>query len=398
NEDPNSYLLKHSPEALEKLIYPQKISASSAIHRQASSFNRKPVEDGFMIEHNQRRYLIRGIEGSPNKLKANLRAENHRKFHIDTVDLYNAKARAQFIKDATILFKEEQEVVEQDMQRIILAVEEHIAAKKDDADKPIVTMRDEERRQAISFGKQSNLIETILKDIALCGFIGEDMNKLVAYLAMTSRKMENPLSILIISGSGAGKTSLQDAVLSLCPEEELIKLTSLTGKALFYKKELSLTHRVLAVEEEKGAEEADYAIRNLITAKELVIEATIKDVYTGKLTTMTNTVKCNTAVFKTTTNPESNPETKTRFIILSVDESRAQTQRILEYQRESETPQGYLKKLERDLITTKHRNFQRLLKPITVLNPYAKLLTYLDDRMSVRRDHPKYLQLIKAIA
>ncbi|MGA1823415.1 MAG: hypothetical protein ACMUIP_02040 [bacterium] len=77
-------------------------------------------------------------------------------------------------------------------------------------------------------------------------------------------------------------------------------------------------YKVLAVEEEKGAEEADYGIRNLITSNELVIESTIKDAVTGKMTTITNTVKCNTAVFKTTTNPETDPETNnpTEKIIL----------------------------------------------------------------------------------
>jgi len=84
---------------------------------------------------------------------------------------------------------------------------------------------------------------------------------------MTSRKMDDPLALLILSGSGAGKSHLQDIILSLCPDEELIKLTSLTGQALFYKGEDSLRHKVLAVEEEAGASEAHYAIRNLISAK-----------------------------------------------------------------------------------------------------------------------------------
>ena len=89
---------------------------------------------------------------------------------------------------------------------------------------------------------------------------GERINKLLLYTVMTSRKMTDPLAVQVLSGSGAGKSHLQDAVLSLCPDEDLIKLTSLSNQALFYKGEDSLRHKVLAVEEVAGAEGARYAM------------------------------------------------------------------------------------------------------------------------------------------
>jgi hypothetical protein len=45
-----------------------------------------------------------------------------------------------------------------------------------------------------------------------------------------------------------------------------------------------------------------------------------------------------------------------------------------------------------------HRNAQRLLRPLAVVNPFAEQLTFLDDRTRTRRDHAKYLTLIEAIA
>lgn len=44
-----------------------------------------------------------------------------------------------------------------------------------------------------------------------------------------------------------------------------------------------------------------------------------------------------------------------------------------------------------------HRNAQRLLKPLHVVNPFAKQLTFLSDRTRTRRDHVKYLTLIRSI-
>jgi hypothetical protein len=167
---------------------------------------------------------------------------------------------------------------------------------------------------------------------------------------------------------------------------------------LFYKEGSSLKNKVLALEEGDGVEEAMYALRNLISAGELVTESTIKDPATGRLTTMENRVEGPTAVFLTTTKPDGDPETKSRFFITSVDESREQTQAILVCQRRRQTLAGLAEKLATEPILRKHRNFQRLLKPLPVVNRYADQLSYADDRLQGRRDQPKYLNLINAVA
>jgi hypothetical protein len=45
-----------------------------------------------------------------------------------------------------------------------------------------------------------------------------------------------------------------------------------------------------------------------------------------------------------------------------------------------------------------HQNAQRLLRPLFVANPYARELTFLDSQTRTRRDHMKYLALIRSIA
>jgi len=186
--------------------------------------------------------------------------------------------------------------------------------------------------------------------------------------------------------------------LSLCPDEDLIKLTSLSDRALFYKGEDSLKHKVLAIEEEAGALGADYAIRNLISAKRLVIETTIKNPLTGKMETQVNRVNGPASVLKTTTNPETNTETRSRFFITSVDESAEQTRAIVAAQRQRHTLEGLLRKKQSAAVTARHHAFQRMLKPVHVVNPFEPLLIYGDDRLGVRRDNPKYLSLILVVA
>jgi hypothetical protein len=56
-----------------------------------------------------------------------------------------------------------------------------------------------------------------------------------------------------------------------------------------------------------------------------------------------------------------------------------------------------LQRKDKEQILTIHRNAQRLLKPLAVVNPYAEQLTFIDDRTRTRRDHEKYLTLIESI-
>jgi hypothetical protein len=45
-----------------------------------------------------------------------------------------------------------------------------------------------------------------------------------------------------------------------------------------------------------------------------------------------------------------------------------------------------------------HQDAQRLLRPVLVANPYAPRLGFADERTRARRDHMKYLTLIRAVA
>jgi hypothetical protein len=83
--------------------------------------------------------------------------------------------------------------------------------------------------------------------------------------------------------------------------------------------------------------------------------------------------------------------------VLTVDEDRAQTQAIHRMQREAQTLAGLRRKTRRAAILKLHRNAQRLLKPIHVVNPHADDLTFPDNLTRTRRDHMKYLTLIRAI-
>ena len=392
-------------EALLKAANPQPDQRREAPLGAGDACEITMTPTGFVAVYAGRRYECQAIEQpNPARLKATVKAVapaggggrgSH--FHIDTVDFYLSRHRRVFIGEVARLLREKVEVIEADVNRLIGQLEAYAQKQAENIQTTIVLVSDEDRAEGTKLGRHPDLANEILRDVEKLGLVGEQNNKLMGYLVMTSRKLDDPLALLILSGSGAGKSLLQDTLLTLCPDEDLVKLTSLTDRALFYKGEHALQNKVLALEEVAGAQGAYYAIRNLISAKKLVIESTIKNPLTGTLTTQVNTVHGPTAVFQTTTQPDIDAETCSRFIITSVDESPEQTRAILEAQRNRHTLEGLRRRKLHEAIIKRHHAFQRLLKPLPVVNPFEPLLSYAEDRLAVRRDNPKYLNLILAV-
>jgi len=183
----------------------------------------------------------------------------------------------------------------------------------------------------------------------------------------------------------------------LIPREDFIKYTRLTDQALFYKETDALKHKILAIEELDGMNGAIYSIRTIQSSKKITVAYTGKDPLTGEMKTEENTVEGPLMVFITTTQVEIDGETASRFMFISIDESREMTEKILCKQRNSHTMAGMLGKLKTKAITAKHLAAQRLLRPITVINPYADLLSFNSKSLRARRDHMKYLNLILTI-
>ncbi|MBN3064605.1 DNA primase, partial [Pectobacterium aquaticum] len=100
----------------------------------------------------------------------------------------------------------------------------------------------------------------------------------------------------------------------------------------------------------------------------------------------------------TTTAIDVDEELLNRCLVLSVNESREQTEAIHALQRHKQTLEGLLMENEKGYLTELHQNAQRLLRALKVVNPFASQLTFLSDKTRTRRDHMKYLTLIQSIA
>ncbi len=360
-------------------------------------------EDEVIISFTARRYRIRGLKNStsPNQLKINLLVSQGDLLHVDTFDLYTAKARYSFIKQAAIELGITEEVIKKDLGKVLLKCE---ALQEDNIEKTLEpkdktkALGDSEREQALELLKDKHLLGRILEDFHTAGVVGEETNKLVGYLAAVSRKLDKPLAIIVQSTSAAGKSSLMDAVLNMMPEEERVQYSAMTGQSLFYMGETNLKNKILAIAEEEGAANASYALKLLQSEGELTIASTGKDDNTGTLVTKEYHVEGPVMLFLTTTAIDIDEELMNRCVVLTVNESREQTQAIHTMQRKMQTLEGLLQVEDKKQIIQLHRNAQRLLRPLLVANPFAEQLTFIDDKTRTRRDHMKYLTLIKSVA
>lgn len=357
-----------------------------------------------LITLGDRQWRVRGLHKnlSFEVLKVNLRVTVGERYYIDQLDLYNAKHRESFVAHAAPEVEEKMDVLKRDLGRVLLLLEQLQEEKIQATLKPkadlVFSMTAEEEAEALALLKAPDLTARIIEDLTTCGYVGEETNKLMGYLAATSRKMDDPLHLLIQSSSAAGKSSLMDAILAMMPQEDVAQYSALTGQALFYMDGETLRHKILAIAEDGGMEKAVYALKLLMTDKKLKIAAPGKDPETGKLITKTYSVDGPSAIFYSTTSSDVDAELQNRCVTLTVDESQGQTEAILKLQRFQQTAEGKQTKRQRDHLRKLHQNAQRLLKALDVVNPYAAFLTFHVGQSRLRRDQMKYLGLMNTLA
>ena len=355
------------------------------------------------IPFGDRLYRVRGLDKNTTleQLKINLLASCGDHLHIDSFDLYNARHRQSFIKQAAIELGVKEDVIKKDLGKVLLKLETLQEQQLNATLAPEenrIQLTAEEQREALALLQSPDLLNRILTDFNSAGVVGEETNKLVGYLAAVSRKLDKPLAVIIQSSSAAGKSALMDAVLAMIPEEERVQYSAMTGQSLFYMGETNLKNKILAIAEEEGASNASYALKLLQSEGEITIASTGKDDSSGDLVTKEYKVEGPVMLFLTTTAIDIDEELMNRCLVLSVNENREQTEAIHARQRFEETLEGLLAKEEKQQLIKLHRNAQRLLKPLKVVNPYANKLGFLNDKTRTRRDHRKYLTLIRTIA
>ena len=330
-------------------------------------------------------------------LRVNIRISSAAHAYYDGLDLYLARSRTAFAAAAERTLGAESARVERDLVRILEYLEaQRESALSRTAERAAVPMSEADRQAGMDLLGDPALFQRIVDDLRTLGYVGEELNKQLLYLCASSRKRDNPLSVLILSQSASGKSYLVECVRSLMPEEDVIAVTSLSDQALNYLSDLE--HKFLILGEAVHSEAVEHQIREMLSGKELSRLVVEKDPENGRMESRMMSMKVIVSSVMGSTAREVNPENASRCFVIHADESREQTERIQEYQRRRKSlARLAAEKKEIQKVMSAHRAAQRLLRNVAVVNEFAALLDFPVALMRSRRDHQRFLDLIDTV-
>ena len=357
------------------------------------------IENGFLFQFPHLSYRVIGnFSEYTLNMKSNIKAFTSEEVFVDSIDLYKNRDRQNFIYNIMECFNIRDQIqLENELNQIIEVIEKHKEKKGNEKKRSKPELTEQQKDIGSQFLRNPHLLDEIDTDYTKLGYVRESKNKILLYLIMTSRLMDNPLHGIIISRSGAGKSLLVEITEQLCPPEDVESVSDLSANALYYFGQDDLKNKFIVIAEKEGSESADYPLRELITRKSITKAIPMKDQVTGEIKTISITVNGPISLAETTTKGEQNPENLNRCFVIGIDESEEQTRLIHDLQRKNYTLKGYLQKRDLDKIVEKHIYAQRLLKKVLVFNPFAEALSFPSSKLKTRRDNDKFLRLINVI-
>jgi hypothetical protein len=161
-------------------------------------------------------------------------------------------------------------------------------------------------------------------------------------------------------------------------------LTRVTESSFYNFGEYEIQYKLIVLEDIDGLkEEAEYAFRELQSNGFIVSGVAAKNENSGFFNTVRRKVRGPIGSIVTTTKGEIYEDNMSRIFLLAVDESKEQTNRIIEYLNKKSS--GMINKTEEK--ETKHfiQDCIRMLKPHEVVNPYANKILLPPEAHKIRR-------------
>lgn len=252
-----------------------------------------------------------------------------------------------------------------------------------------------EPRNSTDFLGQKNLLKSLNYLIEKSGIIGEENSRLLLFLITISYLNKNPLHALVQGSSGSGKTHIISRIADLMPQEDVLRFTRITESSLYNWGEFDLFQKIIIIEDLDGLkEDALYALREFISNQVLRSSVTIKD-KKGNNKSSHKIVKGQFSSLSATTKGETYEDNMSRSFLIAVDESKEQTQRIIQYQNRRNA--GEINPEEQQKSINFIQKLVRNLKYYEVINPYATKLNLPEKVHKIRRLNEMYQAVIKQV-
>ena len=241
-----------------------------------------------------------------------------------------------------------------------------------------------------------NLFDVLEADILETGFIGDTSIPKLVWLASHTRKLGNPVSLVIQGPSGSGKSFALKTGLMFIPDDDYEIFHGMSEKALIYSDDLDLKHKHLIIQEAAGLAEGNGRtfLRQVLSEGEAKYR-TVESI-DGSLGSKELHIEGPMGLMMTTTASQIHPEDASRMLSVSIVECDDHIGAILMAQAI-----GTRKKLSTQRLDEwKTFSKQALKKDIDVEIPFAAMLADKLPRshFRIQRDFQQVLSLIKASA
>ncbi|WP_367118563.1 toprim domain-containing protein [Chryseobacterium sp.] len=310
----------------------------------------------------------------------------------ETLQFHNEEIFIDLLEKRKFIFSTE-EVVESpsiSTERIQVTEEKEITKTEKDE-----IVKNSKNLNAVDFLEQKDLLKSLNQLIEKAGIIGEENSRLLLFLIIISYLNKNPLHALVQGSSGSGKTHIISRIADLMPQEDVLRFTRITESSLYNWGEFDLHGKIIIIEDLDGLkEDALYALREFISNQVLRSSVTIKD-KKGNNKSSHKIVKGQFSSLSATTKGETYEDNMSRSFLLAVDESKEQTQRIIEYQNRRNA--GEIDRNEQEKAIGFVQKLVRNLKYYEVINPYATKLNLPEKVHKIRRLNEMYQAVIKQV-
>ena len=172
-----------------------------------------------------------------------------------------------------------------------------------------------------------DILSEFSRDLEACRVVGERTNGELLYLALVSRLLEKIVSVAVKGPSSGGKSYLVKLVMSFFLASAFCRFTAMSEKTLLYTEE-PLSHRHIVLSEAAGlsGDFQEYVIRTLLSEGFLeyeFVEKTPEGLRPRRITK-----EGPTGFITTTTRDKLHAENETRYLSLTVTDTREQTRRV----------------------------------------------------------------------
>lgn len=251
------------------------------------------------------------------------------------------------------------------------------------------------QEKAVQFLSNKRLLENIDSLLEQSGIIGEEENRKLLFTIASSYKMPYLLHGLVQGSSGEGKSHLINAIADCMPQEDVMNLIRVTSKSLYHYQGKELINKLILIQDFDGLdEEAQFAFREMQSAKFLTSSTVVKDMF-GNTRGKMKKVEAHFASLTATTKAEVYYDNMSRSVVLGVDESQAQTLRIIKAQnlKIAGVSNAESEQQAKQIL----RNCMRVLKSYEVVNPFAdKLMLPLEAKM-LRRLNNQFQNFVSQV-